>query len=73
MSDLVTRYIMGEIRDTHWSRFMEVLDSDTLIGADREAFAVFFADCLDDVGDGDVFLPVVTEAEDVVGTSRMAA
>lgn len=65
MSNLVARYIAGEIRETHWARFMEVLDSNTLRGADREAFAAFFSDCLDEVGDGDVFLPIVVEAGEV--------
>jgi len=73
MSDLVTRYIMGDIRETHWSRFMDILDSNTLKGADREAFAAFFSDCLNEIGDGDIFLPIVTEAQDVAGSGRKAA
>jgi hypothetical protein len=73
ISNLVTRYVMGEIRETHWTRFMDVLDSRTLAGPDREAFAAFFSDCLDEVGDGDVFLPILVEASEVADATFRAA
>ena len=73
LSNLVTRYVMGEIRETHWTRFMDVLDSGTLGGQDREAFAAFFSDCLDEVGDGDVFLPILVEASEVADATFRAA
>ena len=70
MPELFARYVYGEIRDTHWSRFMDVLDANVLTSADREAFAVFFTDCLDEVGDGDVFLPICEEAFEVTSEVR---
>lgn len=65
MTQLFERYIAGGIRETHWTRFTEVLDSGLLAPEARRAFAMFFSDALDEAPDGDIFLPIVSEANEV--------
>ncbi len=73
MTHLFERYIAGGIRETHWDRFTEVLDSGLLADEDRRAFAKFFCDALDEAPDGDIFLPIVSEANDFTASSISAA
>jgi hypothetical protein len=73
MTQLLARYIGGEIRETHWSRFVEVIDSGELSSDDRRAFAAFFADILDETGDGDIHLPIVSEVGEVGNDTFRAA
>ena len=73
MTQLFARYISGEIRETHWSRFVEVIDSGELEDDDRRAFAAFFVDALDESDDGDIFLPIVSEVGEVGSDTFRAA
>lgn len=73
MTQLFAKYVCGEIRETHWSRFVEVIDSGLLQGDDRRAFAAFFMDALDVEGDGDIYLPIVSEVGDLFDDGFRAA
>lgn len=65
ITHLLSRYVNGEIRDTAWDRFMNVMDSEKLSLEDRRAFANFFKDAHDEFGhEEDIYIPMLSEASD---------
>lgn len=64
----------GEIRDTAWARFMNVMDSEDFTSEDRSALASFFKDALDEYGtDQDIYIPMLSEATSFNEPLRFAA
>ncbi len=66
ITNLFSRYVNGEIRETAWNRFMSVMDSDHFSLEDRSALASFFKDALDEFGhENDIYIPILSEATNV--------
>ena len=57
MTDLLTKYVAGEIQDGPWSQFMELIDGDAISSTERHAIAVFYADAISDLGAENVMFP----------------
>ena len=62
---LLAHYVAGDISDAAWRRITNLLDA-AAAAPHREALARFLEDALRDLGPGNVKLPKVDEAEELI-------
>lgn len=66
MSLLFARYVAGQIEDSFWDQFMQVLDANDTPPQDRLAFAAFFNDAVSVMEPGAVKPPHSQELADLL-------
>jgi hypothetical protein len=69
MSDLLSHYVAGDVPDTTFSTFCDLLEDLPASADERLAFAGFFLDALS-AGEPDLALPKAEEIMDVIQIAR---
>ncbi len=72
-ASLFVRFMNGEIGDASWTRLMQIFDAGPATPEEREAFATFFSELLQEADTRDDSVPEEAEMEGLLQEIRPAA